>query len=239
VYNYNENKFGGVIMIKTINLKKIYKNDDIEVHALKGINLEIFEGEMVSILGPSGSGKSTLLNCLSGIDKPTEGQVIIDGVDITTLKDDELTKFRAEKMGFVFQFFNLIPVLNAVENVELPLLVLGYNEKEARELAQEILIEVGLKDRMKNFPNMLSGGEAQRVAIARALVTKPKIVWADEPTGALDTKTGMTIMNLIKELNEKNNQTFVIVTHDPRITEYTQRILRMDSGILVEHEDLG
>ncbi|MBM7558744.1 ABC transporter ATP-binding protein [Marinitoga litoralis] len=226
-------------MIKTINLKKIYKNDDIEVHALKGINLEIFEGEMVSILGPSGSGKSTLLNCLSGIDKPTEGQVIIDGVDITTLKDDELTKFRAEKMGFVFQFFNLIPVLNAVENVELPLLVLGYNEKEARELAQEILIEVGLKDRMKNFPNMLSGGEAQRVAIARALVTKPKIVWADEPTGALDTKTGMTIMNLIKELNEKNNQTFVIVTHDPRITEYTQRILRMDSGILVEHEDLG
>lgn len=226
-------------MIKTINLKKIYKNDEIEVHALKGINLEIFEGEMVSILGPSGSGKSTLLNCLSGIDKPTEGQVIIDGVDITTLKDDELTKFRAEKMGFVFQFFNLIPVLNAVENVELPLLVLGYSEKEARELAQEMLIEVGLKDRMKNFPNMLSGGEAQRVAIARALVTKPKIVWADEPTGALDTKTGMTIMNLIKDLNEKNNQTFVIVTHDPRITEYTQRILRMDSGMLYEHEDLG
>ncbi|KAF2955701.1 ABC transporter ATP-binding protein [Marinitoga sp. 38H-ov] len=223
-------------MIKTINLKKIYRNEEIEVHALKGINLEIFEGEMVSILGPSGSGKSTLLNCLSGIDKPTEGNVIIDGVDITTLKDDELTNFRAQKMGFIFQFFNLIPVLNAVENVELPLLVLGYSEKEARELAEEMLVEVGLKDRMKNFPNMLSGGEAQRVAIARALVTKPKIVWADEPTGALDTKTGMTIMNLIKELNEKNNQTFVIVTHDPRITEYTQRILRMDSGLLVQNE---
>jgi putative ABC transport system ATP-binding protein len=226
-------------MIKTINLKKVYKSEDIEVHALKGINLEIKEGEMVSILGPSGSGKSTLLNCLSGIDKPTEGQVIINDVDITTLKDDELTNFRAKNMGFIFQFFNLIPVLNAVENVELPLLVLGYDEKKARELAEEMLIEVGLKDRMKNFPNMLSGGEAQRVAIARALVSKPKIVWADEPTGALDTKTGVSIMNLIVELNKKNNQTFVIVTHDPRITEYTERILKMDSGILTEHPDLG
>jgi len=137
-------------------------------------------------------------------------------------------------MGFIFQFFNLIPVLNAVENVELPLLIQGYNEKEARKAAEEMLIEVGLKDRMKNFPNMLSGGEAQRVAIARALVTRPKIVWADEPTGALDTKTGISIMNLIKNLNEKNNQTFVIVTHDPRITEYTERTLEMDSGLLVE-----
>ncbi|GAB6190020.1 ABC transporter ATP-binding protein [Marinitoga arctica] len=225
-------------MIKTINLKKIYKNEGIEVPALKGINLEIKDSEMVSILGPSGSGKSTLLNCLSGIDKPTEGKVIINNVDITTLKDDELTTFRAKNMGFIFQFFNLIPVLNAVENVELPLLILGYNEKKAREEAEKMLIEVGLKDRMKNFPNMLSGGEAQRVAIARALVTKPKIVWADEPTGALDTKTGMTIMNLIKDLNEKNNQTFVIVTHDPRITEYTQRILRMDSGLLFENDRL-
>lgn len=221
-------------MIKTINLKKTYKNEGVEVHALKGINLEIFEGEMVSILGPSGSGKSTLLNCLSGIDKPTDGQVIINGTDITKLKDDDLTTFRAKNMGFIFQFFNLIPVLNAVENVELPLLIQGYNEKEARKAAEEMLIEVGLKDRMKNFPNMLSGGEAQRVAIARALVTRPKIVWADEPTGALDTKTGMSIMNLIKNLNEKNNQTFVIVTHDPRITEYTERTLEMDSGLLVE-----
>ncbi|WP_047267668.1 ABC transporter ATP-binding protein [Marinitoga sp. 1197] len=221
-------------MIKTINLKKIYKNEGAEVHALKGINLEIKNGEMVSILGPSGSGKSTLLNCLSGIDKPTEGKVIINDVDITSLKDDELTTFRAKNMGFIFQFFNLIPVLNAVENVELPLLILGYNEKEAREKSEQMLIEVGLKDRMKNFPNMLSGGEAQRVAIARALVAEPKIIWADEPTGALDTKTGITIMNLIKELNEKNKQTFVIVTHDPRITEYTQRILKMDSGWLSE-----
>ncbi|WGS65650.1 ABC transporter ATP-binding protein [Marinitoga aeolica] len=226
-------------MIKTINLKKIYKNEEIEVHALKGINLEIKNGEMVSILGPSGSGKSTLLNCLSGIDKPTEGKVIINDIDITTLKDDDLTNFRAKNMGFIFQFFNLIPVLNAVENVELPLLILGYDEKKARELAEEMLIEVGLKDRMKSFPNMLSGGEAQRVSIARALVTKPKIIWADEPTGALDTKTGMSVMNLIRELNEKNNQTFVIVTHDPRITEYTQRILRMDSGFLTEYENLG
>ncbi|NUV00076.1 MULTISPECIES: ABC transporter ATP-binding protein [unclassified Marinitoga] len=221
-------------MIKTINLKKIYKNEGVEVHALKGINLEIKDGEMVSILGPSGSGKSTLLNCLSGIDKPTEGKVIINDVNITSLKDDELTTFRAKNMGFIFQFFNLIPVLNAVENVELPLLILGYNEKEARERSEQMLIEVGLKDRMKNFPNMLSGGEAQRVAIARALVAEPKIIWADEPTGALDTKTGITIMNLIKELNEKNKQTFVIVTHDPRITEYTQRILKMDSGWLSE-----
>ncbi|AEX85755.1 macrolide ABC transporter ATP-binding protein [Marinitoga sp. 1135] len=220
------------MLIKTENLTKVYKNEGIEVHALKGVNLEIAEGEMVSILGPSGSGKSTLLNCLSGIDSPTSGKVIIDGVDITTLSDDRLTEFRAKYMGFIFQFFNLIPVLNAVENVELPLLIQGYSEKDAREAAEEMLIEVGLKDRMKNFPNMLSGGEAQRVAIARALVTKPKIVWADEPTGALDTKTGMNIMNLIQELNEKNNQTFVIVTHDPRITEYTQKTFEMDSGIL-------
>lgn len=220
-------------MILTENLKKIYNTGDLEVNALNGINLKIDEGKIVSILGPSGSGKSTLLNCLSGIDRPTEGKIKVAGIEITDLKDNELTLFRAKNMGFIFQSYNLIPVLNSVENVELPLLINGENEKEARKKALEMLEMVGLSKRSKSFPSMLSGGESQRVAIARALVTTPKIVWADEPTGALDTKTSMEIMKLIVKLNKENAQTFVIVTHDVRITEYSSKIFEMDSGKII------
>ena len=201
-------------MIKAAGLKKIYRSMGTQVTALKGVDLNIEKGEIVAILGPSGCGKSTLLNCLSGIDRSSEGYIEIDGTDITKMNDNQLTCFRARNMGFIFQSYNLIPVLNAVENAELPLLVLETPENQARKRALELLEIVGLKDMAKKIPDTMSGGERQRVAIARALITNPAVVWADEPTGALDTKTGVEIMNLITELNKKNNQTFVIVTHD-------------------------
>jgi putative ABC transport system ATP-binding protein len=221
-------------MIKTVDLCKVYKTKETETVALKNVNLNIEKGEIVSILGPSGCGKSTLLNCLSGIDRPTSGNVYISGVEITKLKDDKLTDFRGRKMGFVFQFYNLIPVLSAVENVEMPLLIIGESEKIARKKSIELLDLVGLSTKIKKMPSSLSGGELQRVAIARALVTDPEIVWADEPTGALDTVTGKDIMKLIVSLNKKNNQTFVIVTHDTRVSNYSQTIYKMDSGKIVE-----
>ncbi|HOO75075.1 MAG TPA: ABC transporter ATP-binding protein [Tepiditoga sp.] len=221
-------------MIITENLCKIYKTKEFEVSALKDVNINIEKGKIISILGPSGSGKSTLLNCLSGIDRPTAGKVIIDGTDIYSMKDDGITKFRAKNMGFIFQSYNLIPVLSVIENVELPLLVLGENESSARKKSLELIEKVGLSKRAKYFPNQLSGGEAQRVSIARALVASPKIVWADEPTGALDTKTGKEIMSLITDLNRENDQTFVIVTHDQRITAYSDEIFEMDSGEIIK-----
>lgn len=225
--------------IDVINLSKTYRNGEIEVDAIKEVSFEIEEGEILSILGPSGCGKSTLLNCLSGIDVPTSGQVIIDGADIHALNDNDKTRFRAYNMGFVFQFYNLIPVLNARENVELALLTTGVSQKNARHIAIDTLSGVGLKERVEYFPSQLSGGERQRVSIARALVHKPKIIWADEPTGALDTKTSEELMDLILDLNKTNNQTFVIVTHDDRISNYSDRILHMDSGMIVSLESVS
>ncbi|HPO27102.1 MAG TPA: ABC transporter ATP-binding protein, partial [Petrotogaceae bacterium] len=181
-------------MIKAAGLKKIYRSMGTQVTALKGVDLNIEKGEIVAILGPSGCGKSTLLNCLSGIDRSSEGYIEIDGTDITKMNDNQLTCFRARNMGFIFQSYNLIPVLNAVENAELPLLVLETPENQARKRALELLEIVGLKDMAKKIPDTMSGGERQRVAIARALITNPAVVWADEPTGALDTKTGVEIM---------------------------------------------
>ncbi|HPE54352.1 MAG TPA: ABC transporter ATP-binding protein, partial [Mesotoga prima] len=195
--------------VEVRDLSKTYRSGEVSVEALKGVSFDIHEGEILAILGPSGCGKSTLLNCLSGIDTPTEGKVTVKGVDLHSLKDDEKTRFRAMNMGFVFQFYNLIPVLKAVENVELAMLTMGSNEKKAREAAMEILAKVNLREREHYLPSRLSGGERQRVSIARALVHKPAIVWADEPTGALDTKTSNDLMNLITELNETFNQTFV------------------------------
>ncbi|TYB92290.1 MAG: ABC transporter ATP-binding protein [Kosmotoga sp.] len=218
-------------------LTKTYHNGEIEVEALKGIDLDINNGEILSILGPSGCGKSTLLNCLSGIDEPTSGVVNIDGINIHGLTDDKKTKFRAKNMGFIFQFYNLIPVLNAVENVELALLTLGYDEKKARKESVEILGKVGLGERTDYFPSQLSGGERQRVSVARALVHKPKIIWADEPTGALDTKTSRELMELIEQLNSDYNQTFVIVTHDERISSGSDRVIQMDSGLIVSSKE--
>ncbi|MGC9384141.1 MAG: ABC transporter ATP-binding protein [Kosmotogaceae bacterium] len=218
-------------------LTKTYRNGEIEVDALKGIDLDISNGEILSILGPSGCGKSTLLNCLSGIDEPTSGIVNIDGINIHALSDDKKTIFRAKNMGFIFQFYNLIPVLNAVENVELALLTLGYDEKKAREDANDMLEKVGLRERTDYFPSQLSGGERQRVSVARALVHKPKIIWADEPTGALDTKTSRELMELIEQLNRDYNQTFVIVTHDERISSGSDRVIQMDSGVIVSSKE--
>ncbi len=224
--------------IEVKNLSKVYTNGEVSVDALKDVSFEIDEAEILSILGPSGCGKSTLLNCLSGIDEPTSGQVIIDGIDIHALSDNDKTRFRAFNMGFVFQFYNLIPVLNARENVELALLTTGVPEKQARRLSVDTLDRVGLNQRAEYFPSQLSGGERQRVSIARALVHNPKIIWADEPTGALDTETSKELMDLILDLNKTNNQTFVIVTHDDRISNYSDRILHVDSGKIVSLESV-
>jgi len=221
-------------MIEAQNLVKTYTNGTIEVKALDHISLFVKKGEIVSILGPSGCGKSTLLNCLSAIDNPDEGEITINGYNILEMNDKTATKFRAENMGFIFQFYNLIPVLNALENVELALLAQNSKITDTTIKAQKALQKVGLKDRLNHFPHQLSGGERQRVAIARALVHNPSIIWADEPTGALDTKTGNTIMDLILELNRSESVTFVIVTHDDRIASFSNRILKMDSGKFVK-----
>ncbi|WP_289058291.1 ABC transporter ATP-binding protein [Mesotoga prima] len=226
-----------MVFVEVRELSKNYKTGEVVVEALKGVSFDVYEGEILSILGPSGCGKSTLLNCLSGIDEPTSGKVVINGVDLHSLKDDDKTRFRALNMGFVFQFYNLIPVLTAVENVELAMLTMGSSQKKARSAAMEILAGVNLDARARNLPSQLSGGERQRVSIARALVHRPAIVWADEPTGALDTKTSTDFMSLILELNRTFNQTFVIVTHDERVSKYSDRILHMDSGEVVQIED--
>jgi putative ABC transport system ATP-binding protein len=215
-------------MIEAHQLVKTYKNGEINVKALDHVSLSVEKREIVSILGPSGCGKSTLLNCLSAIDNPDEGKIMINNQNILEMNDKKVTKFRAENMGFIFQFYNLIPVLNALENVELALLAQNSKIKDTKK--------VGLNDRMKHFPHQLSGGERQRVAIARAIVHNPSIIWADEPTGALDTKTGNKIMDLILELNQSESMTFVIVTHDDRIATFSNRILKMDSGRFIKGE---
>ncbi len=214
-------------------LTKTYVTGDVRVEALKGITLEIGKGEMVAIMGPSGCGKTTLLNCLSGLDDVTSGKIFIEENDITTLDDDEKSELRAVRMGFVFQFYNLLPVLSATENVELPLLISGTKSEEANERALRLLDRVGLKERSMQRPSSLSGGERQRVAIARALVNDPAIVFADEPTGDLDKRTANDIVALLRELNEENEQTFVIVTHDPEVGARCDRIVHMRDGLVV------
>ncbi len=223
-------------LVEVKDLRKVYKTGELKYEALKGMSFEIETGDMFMILGPSGSGKTTLLNCLSGIDDPTSGSIFINGVDIAKLSDDQKTKFRAENMGFVFQAYNLIDVLTAKENVALPLLAKGLPEKIANERAVEVLKAHGLGHVLNKFPSQISGGERQRVAVSRALAGNPKIIWADEPTGALDTKTSFMVMDFMKELNEKNHQTFVIVTHDEKIVKYASAVLRIDSGQIVNFE---
>ncbi|APT73122.1 macrolide ABC transporter ATP-binding protein [Thermosipho melanesiensis] len=217
-------------MIKAKNLTKVYGKRE-RVVALKDINLEIEEGEIVAILGPSGCGKTTLLNCLSGLDELTSGSVEVLGKSLTGMNEEEKTKFRSVYMGFIFQFFNLIPVLNAIENVELPLLISKkLKVSEVRKRALDWLEKLHIAHRAKAYPSEMSGGEQQRVAIARALINNPKIVWADEPTGALDTKNSEEIMDIILNMNRELNTTFVIVTHDPNVAKKANRIIRMDSG---------
>lgn len=222
------------VIVLAENLSKVYGSGNSKVVALDSVNLTIYKGEIVAILGPSGSGKTTLLNLLAGLDVPTNGRVLIDGVEITKLSEEEKTRFRAKSMGFIFQFFNLVPVLTAVENVELPMLLNKYPISEARKRALELLEKMNILHRKDAYPPQLSGGEQQRVSIARALSTKPKIIWADEPTGALDSKNGEQIKNLIIQLNKEFGTTFVIVTHDPTVAQIANRTIRMESGRIVE-----
>jgi putative ABC transport system ATP-binding protein len=229
-------KQSGGAIVHSDALKKTYDTGKTKVDALKGINLSIKKGEMVAIMGPSGCGKTTLLNTLSGLDSISAGDVDIDGVSLNGLTDNEKTDIRAKKMGFIFQFYNLLPVLDAVENVELPLLLSGTNPKEARKRAVRMLELVGLKDWLHHKPAELSGGQRQRVTIARALVNKPAIVWGDEPTGDLDSNTSQEIMDLLCNLNKTNNQTFVIVTHDLNVAKRAHRIITMRNGLV--HEEL-
>jgi putative ABC transport system ATP-binding protein len=232
---------GGSTVAKTIvkakGIHKTYDTGKIQVHALRGLDLTIREGEMISIMGPSGCGKTTLLNCLSTIDDITEGSVEIEGTLVSEMKDNAKSDYRANNMGFIFQFYNLLPVLNAVENVELPLLLGGVKPKDARARSMEVLWQVGLKEWAEHKPAELSGGQRQRVTIARALVNKPKIVWGDEPTGDLDTENSTEIMDLMCRLNKENRQTFVVVTHDPKIGKRASRRLWMENGQIKREEN--
>ena len=214
------------------NVHKTYAAEGQPVHALQGVTLAVQRGEMVSIMGPSGCGKTTLLNCLSGLEVIDEGEILIDGQAIQHMPDNQRTDYRARRMGFVFQFYNLLPVLNAVENVELPLLVSGVKPRESRERAMESLATVGLTDWSRHRPAQLSGGQRQRVTIARALVNNPAIVWGDEPTGDLDSTNANAVMDMLQSLNEANQQTFVIVTHDQGIGERAHRTIHMRDGVI-------
>lgn len=220
-------------MVEAHRVHKIYELNGLKVHALKDVNLLIEKGDMVAIMGPSGCGKTTLLNCLSGLDEPTSGIVKIEGIPLAQLNDNELSEYRATRMGFIFQSFNLLPVLTALENVELPLLVAGINEKEARLRALSMLASVDLEEWAHHKPFELSGGQQQQVAVARALISRPAIIWADEPTGNLDSAGADQITALLKRLNKANRQTFVIVTHDPSVAKTADRLISMKDGAIL------
>ncbi len=221
-------------IIQALEVVKVFDTGKVKVPALRGVTLAVGRGEMVAIMGPSGSGKTTLLNCLAGLEEIDTGQIIVDGTDIATMNDKTKTEYRARHMGFVFQFYNLLPVLSAVENVELPLVVSGVNTKEARERAMRVLELVRLTEWAAHKPAELSGGQRQRVTIARALVNEPAIVWADEPTGDLDSETADEIISLMQNLNAQHGQTFVIVTHDAGVGARCQRIIKMRDGQIID-----
>jgi putative ABC transport system ATP-binding protein len=223
-------------IVDAVDVVKTYDTGKVKVNALRGITLSIQPGEMVAIMGPSGCGKTTLLNCLTGLDTIDSGRVTIEGTDISMMSDNDKTDHRARRMGFIFQFYNLLPVLSAVENVELPLLVSGVKANEARERAMQSLDVVHLAEWATHKPSELSGGQRQRVTIARALVNNPAIVWGDEPTGDLDSVTANEIMDLLTRLNQDHRQTFILVTHDSGIAQRTRRIIRMQDGLIVADE---
>jgi putative ABC transport system ATP-binding protein len=222
-------------MIAIKNLTKIYKNGNIEVTALRNVNLAIGAKEFISIMGPSGSGKSTIMNIIGCLDRSTEGEYYLEQVNISSLKDDDLADIRNKKIGFIFQSFNLLPKLTALENVELPMIYAGIGAKERKERAMDALQKVGLEDRVSHKPNELSGGQMQRVAIARALVNEPSILLADEPTGNLDSRSGKEIIEIFQTLNNEG-ATIVIVTHEPEIAAYTKRIVTFRDGEIISDE---
>ena len=219
-------------LIDVQNVRKVYRRGSEEVVVLDGLSMQIGEGDFVALMGPSGSGKTTLLNLIGGIDSPTSGSLRVGGTDISALKGRELARWRSRHIGYIFQLYNLIPVLNAIQNVELPLLLVKMSGKERVERAKTALDIVGLGDRLKHLPRQLSGGQEQRVAIARALVSDPTVLLADEPTGDLDRKSGEEILNLMERLNKEYKKTIVMVTHDPHAAERAGRRLHLDKGVL-------
>lgn len=222
-------------VLKTEDLKKYYGNKENQVHALNGVNFYVEEGEFISIVGTSGSGKSTLLHMLGGLDRPTSGKVFVDGKDIFSLKDEALTIFRRRKIGFVFQSYNLVPVLNVYENIVLPIELDG--NKVDKAYVNELIETLGIGEKLHNLPGQLSGGQQQRVAIARALAAKPAIVLADEPTGNLDSRTSQDVLGLLKVTGEKFGQTIVMITHNPDLAQLADRIVRIEDGKIVNRKE--
>jgi putative ABC transport system ATP-binding protein len=222
------------VLVRIGDLSKIFRRDNEQVAALERCSIDIHRGEFLALMGPSGSGKTTLLNIIAGIDRPTSGAVSVDGTDIARFSDRELTHWRNQHIGFVFQSFNLIPVLTAFENVELPLLLTKLSKAERKQHVETSLRLVGLQDRMKHYPRQLSGGQEQRVAIARAIVTDPTLLLADEPTGDLDAHSAEEIMNLLSRLNREFGKSIVMVTHDPRAAHHASRIRYLDKGMLLK-----
>lgn len=227
------------VIVECVDLKKAYILGEVKVDALRGINMKIKRGEMISIMGPSGCGKTTLLNIIGSLDSPTSGKVFLEGRDISNANEKELTKIRRKSVGFIFQFYNLLPVLTAFENVELPLLISGVPKEIRQTRTMELLEKVDLLERKDHKPDELSGGERQRVAIARSLANKPSILLADEPTGDLDTETGFTILNLLQEVNKTENQTLVLVTHDASIARQSNRIFHIKDGMIDDIEEVN
>lgn len=221
-------------VIQTTNLSKIYNKENIPVYALNDVDLKIEAGEFTSIVGPSGSGKTTMLNMIGGLDKPTHGKVEVNNTDLGTLSDSQLIDFRLNHIGFVFQAFNLIPVLTALENISFLLQMQGRSDKECRERSEELLVSVGLQDRMHNRPNQLSGGQQQRVAVARALASRPDFVLADEPTASLDSKSSANLLDMMLNLNEEQNVTFIFSTHDPRVIKRARRVVMLEDGEIIQ-----
>jgi len=226
-------------VVELIDVYKIYRTEYYEVRALDGVSLEVKEGEFIVIMGPSGSGKSTLLNLIGCLDKPTEGEVLINGVETSNLNDNQLTELRRDTIGFIFQTYNLIPTLTALENVELPMIFKGMSRQEREERAKELLRNVGLEKEMDRKPTEMSGGQQQRVAIARALANNPKILLCDEPTGNLDTKSGEQVMEIIRHQNEELGVTVILVTHDPTLAKYGDVVVRLRDGKIETMERVG
>ena len=222
------------VVIELQNVKKIYKMEGVETHALRGVNLKIKKNEFVAIMGPSGSGKSTLLHMVGALDKPTYGKILLDNVDISKLKESDLARLRGKKIGFIFQFFNLHPTLTALENVELPMMIVEMDKIERKKKALDLLKAVGLEKRADHLPSQLSGGEHQRVAIARALANDPEIILADEPTGNLDTKTEADIMKFLIKLQKERQMTVAVITHENEIARYAERIIHIVDGNIAQ-----